>query len=100
MSNLFVIVDRVLHTPEITHCGVSGIMRRHILALAESDGMPINNGTITIDMLNAADEFFLCNSQIGIWPVSRCGRKIFKHWPVTRGLMSLLRQSGVVEGPA
>ena len=99
MSNLFVVRDGTLITPEITHCGVSGVMRQHILALAEKNDVPIAVDRISPERVQDADEIFLCNSQFGIWPVSRCGNKRITDWPLTTDLMALLRASGVVEGP-
>ena len=100
MSNVFIVSNGQLLTPEITQCGVSGIMRRHILALAIKHDLPTEVSRVPVDMINTADEMFFCNSQFGIWPVSRCGRRTFGEWPVTRNMMTLLRQSGVIEGPA
>lgn len=100
MSNVFIVSNGRMLTPEITQCGVSGIMRRHILALATKYDLPAKVRRMPIDMIKTADEMFLCNSQFGIWPVSRCGRKTFGEWPVTRNMMALLRQNGVIEGPA
>ena len=99
MSNVFIVRNGTLLTPEITLCGVSGIMRRHILALANNNGLRAEVSRIQADVIHTADEMFLCNSQFGIWPVSRCGRKSFVEWPLTRKIMTLLRQSGVIEGP-
>jgi len=99
MSNLFVVRDGTLMTPEITHCGVSGVMRQHILALAEKNDVPYAVDRISPESAMDADEIFLCNSQFGIWPVSRCDKKRIAEWPLTADLMALLRASGVVEGP-
>jgi 4-amino-4-deoxychorismate lyase len=99
MSNLFIVKDSILLTPEITQCGVSGVMRQHILALAETHDVPYAVDRISPDSVRGADEIFLCNSQIGIWPVSRCATKRIAEWPLTSRLMTLLRANGVVEGP-
>jgi len=100
MSNVFIVSKGRISTPEITQCGVSGIMRRHILSLAIKHDVPTEVSRMPADMINTADEMFLCNSQFGIWPVSRCGGKTFGEWPVTRKMMIMLRQSDVLEGPA
>lgn len=99
MSNLFIVRDAGLVTPEITDCGVSGVMRQHILALAAMHNVPFAAGRIAPDELKAADEVFLCNSQFGIWPVSGCGASHYDDWPLTRRMRALLRESGVIEGP-
>lgn len=100
MSNLFMLRDGVLHTPELTQCGVTGVMRRQILALAGQHGVPCKVTSISMEMLLAAEEIFMCNSQFGIWPVARCIHKSIDSWPVTKNMRMLLQQSGVHEGPA
>ena len=98
ISNLFIVRDRTLMTPEITQCGVSGVMRRHILALATEHGTNCELARLTPTEVLAADEIFLCNSQFGIWPVSSCGNFRKEDWPLTRNIRTLLRTSGVIEG--
>jgi len=99
MSNLFIVRNGSLSTPELTQCGVSGVMRRHILTIADDQGIACEVKTIPMESIMTADEIFLCNSQFGIWPVARCGEKKITDWPVTKKLMILLRKSGVIEGP-
>lgn len=90
---------RALHRaqPERIFCGAwmpgGGVGKRGYAA-------PANGDTSVMDRLLAADEIFMCNSQFGIWPVSRCGHKMLDSWPLTQRLQVLLRQSGVHEGPA
>ena len=98
ISNLFIVRDHTLMTPEITQCGVSGVMRRHILALASEHGTNCELARLTPTDVLSADEVFLCNSQIGIWPVSSCGNFRKDDWPLTRNIRTLLRASGVIEG--
>jgi 4-amino-4-deoxychorismate lyase len=99
MSNLFIVRDSKLITPEITNCGVSGVMRQHILALAATRDVPFEVDRISSEAVRTADEIFLCNSQYGIWPVSICGEARIDDWPLTRMINAMLRDSGVIEGP-
>lgn len=99
MSNLFIVRNAKLITPGITHCGVSGVMRQHILTLAETNSVACAVERISPSDVRDADEIFVCNSQFGIWPVARCGDKRIAEWPLTRQIRSLLSASGVVEGP-
>jgi 4-amino-4-deoxychorismate lyase len=89
-SNLFVIVDGELLTPDLLRCGVAGVMRAEILARAAAAGIATRVVDLDYRDLLAADEVFLCNSQYGIWPVVA----LAEHgWPVgglTRKLQSLL----------
>jgi 4-amino-4-deoxychorismate lyase len=69
MSNLFLVRDQVLLTPDLSCCGVAGIMRSIILECAEQLSLTAEIRALDIADLKAADEVFICNSLIGIWPV-------------------------------
>lgn len=69
MSNLFWCQNGILYTPELDRCGVNGIVRQRIIAIAQEQGITLVIGRFRPECLNAADEIFVCNSVIGIWPV-------------------------------
>lgn len=72
MSNVFLVVDGALLTPDLSDCGVAGIIRDVVIELAtQITGRPVSVGTVTTTSLANADEVFLCNSVIGLWPVTR-----------------------------
>lgn len=100
MSNVFLVSGQQLLTPAITRCGVSGVMRRHVLALLDRAGIDCHVRDIDADALWAADGVFLSNSQFGILPARRCGLHDWAIPDVFRGLAAMLRDSGVHEGPA
>ena len=54
-------------------------------------------GTLTEADLNDADEVFLTNSQMGAIPVNRCGNLNWSVGPVTREVLTLLADNGVLE---
>ncbi len=90
MSNLFIVKDNNLLTPNLDSCGVAGIMRKRILHMALSLGFNCEEGQINKDMLLSADEVFLCNSIIKIWPVVRIMQQRFLIGKKTSQLMKLL----------
>ncbi len=98
MSNLFLVSDSALLTPAITSAGVSGVMRQHIIAQSESDGLSVTVEPIPIRTLTECREIFLSNSQIGIWPVRRCATRSYTApGPMTQHVMKLLANSGIDE---
>jgi 4-amino-4-deoxychorismate lyase len=100
MSNVFLISGQHLLTPAITRCGVSGVMRRHVLALLHGAGIDCQVRDVAAGELWAADGVFLSNSQFGILAARRCGAH---EWPIPEifpRLATMLRASGVHEGPA
>lgn len=90
MSNLFVVKDAVLMTPGLTLCGVAGIMRARLLDLARQHSMDARVQRLEANTLREADEIFVCNSLIGIWPVIGIDDHVFQKGPVTTRLQSLL----------
>ena len=69
MSNLFIVRDGRLITPDVSECGVAGIMRERILETAREMGVPCEVTPVTPHDVKTAQEAFLCNSIITLWPV-------------------------------
>jgi 4-amino-4-deoxychorismate lyase len=90
MSNVFIVSDGVLMTPELSRCGVAGIMRTIILELAEQLGLDARITQISRQVLTQADEVFLCNSLIGIWPVIAMGESVYRKGTITLQLQKQL----------
>ena len=75
--NVFLVKDRVLFTPRLHRCGVVGVMREIVLQQASQLLLTACERDLVPDDLYTADEVFLTNSVIGIWPVCKieCLRK-------------------------
>lgn len=93
MSNLFLVYDGVLITPDLHDYGVAGIMRQHLIELAGSAGISVEVKKLQPKDLPGADEVFFCNSLIGIWPLRLLEQQVFIPGPVTRRLQALLTES-------
>lgn len=83
MSNLFWFSGEHLHTPALTRCGIAGVMRAQILALAADLTIPTRLGDFGSDALRGADEVFISNSLLRIAPVARWDGQNFKVGPRT-----------------
>ncbi|MFZ5722789.1 MAG: aminodeoxychorismate lyase [Pseudomonadota bacterium] len=88
MSNLFLASDGVLVTPRLHRCGVSGVMRGFLIARALALGIPVSERDVTRADLESADELFVCNSNIGIWPVREIGSRRREPGPLTRRMQA------------
>ncbi len=93
MSNLFVVRGDALITPDLTRCGVAGIMREQVLELADTRGLvaTVEVRDLSADELSAADEVFVTNSVIRLWPVVAIGRDRYAVGRVTRRLQDAIR---------
>jgi 4-amino-4-deoxychorismate lyase len=94
MSNLFMVSRGRLLTPSLERSGIAGVMRRLILAQAAALGLPAAEASLGLDDLQAADEIFLSNSVIGIWPVRELAGRVFKVGPVAGRLTQALAERG------
>ena len=82
MSNLFALRDGQWHTPDLTGCGVAGVMRQSILAMCQQQGKACQVRPIRDSELAQMDELLICNSLIGLVPVrSLAGQS----YPITQG---------------
>ncbi|PKM13157.1 MAG: aminodeoxychorismate lyase [Gammaproteobacteria bacterium HGW-Gammaproteobacteria-3] len=90
MTNLFYIADGQLHTAPLTQTGVAGIMREIIIELAKLNRLEVAVHFFKTPDLLAAEEIFVCNSIIGLWPVTELETRIFVKGTVTRRIMSWL----------
>jgi len=94
MSNFFLVKNGRLKTADLSQCGVAGVMRAHILQIASKQQIETSIENLTFDDLQNADEVFICNSVIGIWPVKKIDSYTFvtdmNKNGVTRTIQALL----------
>lgn len=100
VSNLFFYKDGVLRTPDIQTGILPGITRSHVLKLAQSEGISIEEGLYCWEELLHAEEIFVTNSIQEIVPIKsvfdETGRNILsqKHapGPITQTLYDIYRR--------
>ncbi|MDO9424514.1 MAG: aminodeoxychorismate lyase [Methylobacter sp.] len=86
MTNLFYIKNNSLYTAALDQSGVAGIMRSIIMTLSVEQGLPVVEHMFTSDELLSADEVFVCNSVIGIWPIKQIATTYFSVGSVTQSI--------------
>ena len=91
MSNIFYVVDEVLYTPDLSACGVDGIIRQKIIKLND---VCINK--TSLESLMAADEIFICNSIIGVLPIKRIDKNSFPIGEVTNQIKQALQKQNII----
>lgn len=90
MSNFFMVKDNTLLTSDLHACGVRGVIRQKIIGLASGLGLAVHEQAISQALLLQADEIFLCNSLIGVWPARMLADRPFKPGPITRRIRRAL----------
>ncbi len=90
MTNIFFIRDKILYTPSLEQAGIAGIMRNFILQTAQKIDIQIIQARCSITQLFAADEIFMTNSVIGIWPVKNLVDRLFNQRAITQQFQDAL----------
>ena len=88
-ANIFLVMENRLLTPRLDLCGVRGVVRSHILA---GFGARCEQRRVTLDMVQEADEVFICNTVKGIVPVTAIDDQEFQIGLVTRELQAWLTE--------
>ncbi|WP_445372818.1 aminodeoxychorismate lyase [Methylomonas sp. HW2-6] len=97
MSNLFAVKAGQLYTPSLAGCGVAGIIRELVIGFARDIGVQLHEIPLDpVDVL-AAEELFVTNSVIGIWPIKRLEQRVLAAGPLTRRMQDLLNQARAAE---
>ncbi|MCS7188224.1 MAG: aminotransferase class IV [Bacteroidia bacterium] len=68
-ANVFFWDGKVLHTPALRSGCIAGILRHHILRIARSEGIHVEEGLYPFSLLCSAEEVFTTNVIQGITPI-------------------------------
>ncbi|MDI3326236.1 aminodeoxychorismate lyase [Pontibacterium granulatum] len=90
MSNLFWVKDRVIYTPSLERCGVAGVVRDFLIEKFTADGHSVEVGLYPLADVISADEIFICNSLIDIWPVKQLDSNYYALGPVAKAARTYL----------
>lgn len=96
MSNLFVVKNNKLYTPDLANSGIAGVVRACILELASRINLKTEIKAITLDEVLSASEIFFCNSIAGIWPVNKIEHNSYEIGTKTKKLQHLLSTRNLI----
>ncbi len=99
MSNLFMVEGDRLVTADLSQCGIKGVMRETVIALARQHKIPVQIEPINIERLMAATACFVTNSLIGLWPVRQLDDINYEHSKITQDLIELLSEQYLISRP-
>jgi 4-amino-4-deoxychorismate lyase len=97
MTNLFLVSGGGLLTPDLGECGVRGVMRDRVIRVAEQNNISVAELRVSRTNIENAEDMFLTNSLIGVWPVAELDGQTFTRSALTLRLMQLLADAGVTE---
>ncbi|MBM7854593.1 branched-subunit amino acid aminotransferase/4-amino-4-deoxychorismate lyase [Desulfohalotomaculum tongense] len=74
-SNIFLVKDKQLYTPDTDSGILPGITREKIIYTAGRQGIKVKEKKITVEELLNADECFICNSLMSVMPVASVDKR-------------------------
>ncbi|MEM1244636.1 MAG: aminodeoxychorismate lyase [Pseudomonadota bacterium] len=89
-TNLFIVKDGILITDPLIEYGINGVMRAEIIEQAKASAIPIELRPLTLDECLSADEVFISNSLIGIYPVTAIVKHTYAIGKITKTLQTLI----------
>jgi 4-amino-4-deoxychorismate lyase len=90
MSNIFIVLNDALVTPDLSRCGINGIMREQIIDIAHNNSINVVTRNITRDELLDSREIFLSNSVIGACVVKQLEHQFYNTDTMTRTINKFL----------
>lgn len=100
MTNLFYVKDSIIYTASLKLSGVAGIVRGVIKGLIAEHNLALIEHDYGKEALLTADEAFVCNSIIGLWPIRQIENVGFAVGRVTSQLqawLTQLKEQGLVD---
>jgi 4-amino-4-deoxychorismate lyase len=88
--NVFMLQQGALVTPDLSRCGVAGMQRERVMEWAAAHGVPCRIERFGLTELLAADEIFVVNSTIGLWPVRELVHRTWVHHPLAAQIQNWL----------
>jgi 4-amino-4-deoxychorismate lyase len=89
-TNVFAVRGGDLVTPAVTRNGIAGVMRRVVLERAGEAGLRPIEAAMTLADIETADELFMTNALVGIWPVGKLDERTYAVGPATQRLVRQL----------
>ncbi len=89
-SNLFMARDGALITPDLSRCGVAGMQRERVMEWAATHGVTCRIEAFGLTDLLAAEEVFVVNSTIGLWPVHALLDRVWTRHPLSMQIQDWL----------
>jgi 4-amino-4-deoxychorismate lyase len=97
MTNIFIVRQDALFTPDLSYSGVEGVMRSLVLDRVSELPMATSVTELTKADIQEADEIFLTNSLIGLWPIRRLASREYPIGKHTRRIQEVIRDACCVD---
>lgn len=95
-SNVFIVNDARLLTPRLDKSGVAGVMREFVLNHANKIGVSVEIVSLSLADVLAAEQVFLTNSVIGLWPVKHLNSTRYSSFETAHKLLNLMIENEAI----
>ena len=89
-SNLFLVSHGKLITPDLSRSGVAGVQRDRVIAWAPEHDIQLQVRDVALDEVLQADELFVVNSIIGLWPICELAERCWRDFPIAAKIRQYL----------
>ncbi|MDW3094471.1 MAG: aminodeoxychorismate lyase [Gammaproteobacteria bacterium] len=90
MTNIFIESDQKWFTPILETSGILGVMRQWLMRNCFHAGIECVEKDIQLSEFKNAQSIFVCNSVVGIWPVTQFEGKTY---PVSEAVSKMMQQA-------
>ncbi len=90
MTNIFIESDKQWVTPVLENSGILGVMRQWLIRNSYHAGIECAEKDMQLSDLHNAQSIFVCNSVIGIWPVTKFDGK---DYPISEAMTAIMREA-------
>lgn len=97
-NNLFLVRDEIVQTPAPNGSFLTGLTRKRVIDLLRADGRQIEETTLTLADLDAADEVFLTGNYSKVLPVVQVADRDYQIGPVAIRARELYFEFAAREG--
>ena len=91
-SNLFLVSRGELVTPDLSRCGVAGVQRARVMSWATQHHMPLQVRDVSLEEVLHADELFVVNSIVGLWPLRELEKSRWAEFPIATKIRQSLER--------
>jgi len=92
MSNVFIAVAGRVYTPDLARCGVVGAQRERVRELLRRERVHCEERDLRWTDVLAAEEIFLTNSLIDVWPVRQVDERAYAPGPLAARVRELIER--------
>ena len=90
MTNIFIESNNQWLTPKLDNAGILGVMRQWVMRNSFHADIECVEKDIQLSELQQAQSIFVCNSVVGIWPVTKFDGK---DYPISVAVATMMREA-------